>query len=334
MSIPRVCFPVFYVLLGAALPAAAQSVVATHAGIIHYFEGAVSVAGAPLQPQFGRFPEIPEGAELRTTAGRAEVLLGPGVMLRVAEDSDIKMLSSVLTNTRLELLSGTAILEAKDAQPGNSQTILYKGWQVRIPQQGVYRIDSNPEQLRVYNGVVEVRTAQGSPVSVNAGQTLPLASVLVPDETVGPPGDGFNSWSFDRSEAIAADNATAAQITDDPALYPDLADASGLAMASYTYFPPTVGLPYSTYGAYAAYTPYLGSSYYGYYSYAVRSGYALRPLSTGLPSGTLPPLRLHYPTTGIYHPGVGVPITRPGMVTPSIPHTVPVARPAAHVGHR
>ena len=81
MHLPRVCLAALSVLLGAALPAAAQSVVSTHAGVVHYFEGVVSIGGVPLQPQFGRFPEMAEGSELRTAEGRAEVLLGPGVIL-------------------------------------------------------------------------------------------------------------------------------------------------------------------------------------------------------------------------------------------------------------
>jgi hypothetical protein len=337
MHLPRVFFPALSVLLGAALPAAAQSVVSTHAGVIHYFEGAVSIGGAGLQPQFGRFPEIPEGAELRTAEGRAEVLLGPGVILRVAEDSAVKILSSSLADTRLEVLSGTAILESKDALPGNSLAIMYREWQMRIPKQGVYRIDSNPEQLRVYNGEVEVRAAQGEPVTVKAGQTLPLAAILVPDQTLGAPGDGFNSWAFERSEAIAVDNATAAQIVDDPALYPNLADASGLALAGYTYFPPTTGYPYMGYGTYGAWSPYVGGYYgYGYaFGYGPGARYTFRPPYPGFSGGvTLPPLHPRLPPLGGYHPGVGFPISHPVILPPSMPRPAPAARPAIHGGHR
>jgi hypothetical protein len=337
MHLPRVCLAALSVLLGAALPAAAQSVVSTHAGVVHYFEGVVSIGGVPLQPQFGRFPEMAEGSELRTAEGRAEVLLGPGVILWVAEDSAVKMLSSSLADTRLEVLSGTAMLESKDALPGNSLAILHKEWQMRIPKQGAYRIDSNPEQLRVYNGEVEVRAAQGAPVTVKAGQTLSLAAVLVPDQTLGDPGDGFNSWSFERSEAIAADDATAAQIVDDPALYPNLADGSGLALAGYTYFPPTMGYPYIGYGTYGAWSPYI-ATYYGYgyaLRYGPRPGYTFRPLYPGLPGGvTLPPLHLRFPTVGGSHPGVGFPTSHPGILFPSIPRPAPAAHPVIHVGHR
>jgi hypothetical protein len=328
MHLPRVYFSLPTALLVAALPAAAQSVVSTHAGVVHYFEGAVSIGGAPLQQQFGRFPVIPDGAELRTAEGRAEVLLGPGVILRVAEQSAVKMISSILTDTRVEMLSGTVILESRNALPGNSLTVMHQAWQMRIARQGVYRIDSSPEQVRVYDGEVEVRTAQDAPVTVKAGQTLPLAAILVPDETLGAPGDGFNSWTFDRSEAVAADNNTADQIVDDPALYPDLADASGLSLAGYTYFPATTGYPSATYGNYGAWNPYIGS--YNGYAYGSSLIYTQRTLRPGLPGGLiLPPLRLPYPSPGGYRLGGTYPAPRP--VVPVAPRPAPAA---VHAGHR
>jgi hypothetical protein len=318
MNLPRVFFTSLFAFFGSALPAAAQSVVSAHAGVVHYFEGAVSIAGAPLQAQFGRFPEIPEGAELRTTEGRAEVLLGPGVILRVAEDSALKILSSRLADTRLEMLSGTAILDSKDPLPGNSVVLMYKEWEIRVPKQGVYRIDSHPEQMRVYYGAVEVRAGRNTPVTANAGQTLPLAAVLVPDLTLGPPGDEFNRWAFERGEAIAADNATASQIVDDPALYPDLSDLSGLALAGYTYFPPTLGGSYMGYGVYGLGSGYLGS----YFGLQYRSGlaYPFRPTHTGLSVVTAPPPHL---------PSVGSPGSRPIIHPPTVPRPVLVPHPAA-----
>jgi hypothetical protein len=335
MHVPHMCFPALFAIFGTALPAPAQSIVSTHAGVIHYFEGDVSIAGTALQPQFGRFPEIPEGAELQTTEGRAEVLLGPGVILRLAENSALKMISSSLADARLEILSGAAILNAKDPLPGNSLALLYKSWEVRIPKQGVYRIDTDPEQLRVYFGEVEVRAAKDAPVVAKAGQTLPLAAVLVPDLTLGPPGDEFNRWAFDRGEAISADNATAAQIVDDPALYP-ATDLSGLALAGYTYFPPTIGSPYLGYGGYGGY-PYAGYGGYGGYGFGnpylgsyfsprfgQSSVYTYRPIFPGLSGVSVQPPHLRLP-------GGGAPPPRPGLHSPSLPRPVPVTpHPAPH----
>ena len=338
MHLPRLLYPALCLLLGATLPSGAQSVVSTHAGVVHYFEGAVSIDGTPLKPHFGRFPEIPEGAELRTAEGRAEVLLGPGVILRVAENSAIKLVASNLDDTRVEVLSGASILESKTPLPGNSVVMRYKNWDMSTPKLGTYRIDTEPEQIRVYNGEVEVRATEGAPVTLRAGQTLPLAVVLVPNQTLGPPGDEFNNWAFERSEAIAADDATAAQIVDDPALYPDLGDISGLALAGYTYFPPTINYPYLLRGTYGAWTPY-PAGYYGYesaFGYGPGARYTVRPLYPG-PGRALPTLHFPYPSQGGYHPGAGF---HPGISSPSIPRPAPAARPtpiahpAARTGRR
>src|SRR5215472_3504504 len=85
-----------------ALPVLGQAVISTHSGVVYFFEGSVFVGDQRLEQKFGRFPEVGEGRELRTEHGRAEVLLTPGVFLRVGENSAIRMLSSKISDTRVE----------------------------------------------------------------------------------------------------------------------------------------------------------------------------------------------------------------------------------------
>src|SRR5271163_2603282 len=92
-----------------AVSASGQAVISTHSGVVHYFEGAVYLNDQPLEPRLGRFLSMPEGAELRTEEGRAEVLLTPGVFLRIDRNSAIRMVSSSLADSRVELLSGSAM---------------------------------------------------------------------------------------------------------------------------------------------------------------------------------------------------------------------------------
>ena len=99
-----------------AVVCSAQSVTSAHSGTLHYFEGDVSIDGTPVQSKAGRFSEIEEQSVLRTARGRAEVLLTPGVFLRVGESSALKMLDNRLLSTRLEILSGTVIVESDDPQ--------------------------------------------------------------------------------------------------------------------------------------------------------------------------------------------------------------------------
>src|ERR1700674_3851376 len=71
-----------------------QSAISAHSGMIHYVEGKVLLEGQPVDPKFGEFPEVKNDQVLETEEGRAEVLLTPGVFLRVAENSSFKMLSN------------------------------------------------------------------------------------------------------------------------------------------------------------------------------------------------------------------------------------------------
>src|SRR5271168_2923137 len=133
--------------LALAVTAAGQSVISTRSGVVHFFEGSVTVAGRPLELHAGKFSMIPEGAELRTAKGRAEVLLTPGVILRVGEQTAIRLASNALADTRVELLEGSAMLDSEEISPGTSVTLAYQEWNVKFLQRGAYRIDSDPPRL-------------------------------------------------------------------------------------------------------------------------------------------------------------------------------------------
>ena len=311
-------------------PAAhAQAVVSTRSGLVHFFEGAVFVAGQPLQAHMGKFTCIPEGSELRTEQGRAEVLLTPGVFLRVGEKSAIRMVASALADTRVELLAGSAIMDSAEPAAGTSVTLQYKDWTVRQPQKGIYRIDTQPAKIEAREGKVEVAAAAAAPVAVEQGMDMPLAAVLVPETAPVAPSDSLTDWADGRAQSISTDNAIAANIQD-PGTMTDL----GLPPDGFTYFPmlglSSLGLnPLGGYGSVGAYSGLYGTSLYpyqaGFYSLYL-PGYTYRPLflrlpSSGLTHSFLPPYRTGLPITSPH-----MPTTRP--ITPAITH------PAIHVGHR
>ena len=67
------------------------------------------------------------------------------------------MISNQLDDTRVELLRGSAVLDqGSDTLANTSVTILYNLDQAHIKQPGRYRFDSEPPQVKVESGDVEV----------------------------------------------------------------------------------------------------------------------------------------------------------------------------------
>jgi hypothetical protein len=249
----------------------AQSIVSVHSGVLYFFDGAVFIGDQQAEQRFGKFPDIDEGRVLRTEKGRAELLLTPGVFLRIGDYAAIRMLSNQLADTRVELLHGSAILEANPEAAGTKVTLIYKNWRLRVPKKGVYRIDCEPPQIQAYAGEVEVSVLdKADPVSVREGESVPLAAVLVPEKSLKEGNDDFKNWAMTRSQAVAADNAIASQIVDDPTKM----DASDLASGGISYFPagniPALGMtnPYGV-SFWSPYQSALSSLYFPPYLYAV-----------------------------------------------------------------
>jgi hypothetical protein len=192
-----------------AFPAWSQSVISVYSGVIHLAEGSVFLDNRPLDQKPGRFEEIKPGSELRLEDGRAEVLLTPGVFLRLGEGSAIRMVSNVLADTRVDLLHGPAIVDAAEPSPQTSVTVAVGETQIRVRKAGRYRFNSNPSELRVSDGDAEVTVAGGKPYAVNSGHSLDLASGTVIRNS--PIADDLDNWDRDRSEAISRGNLAGSQ---------------------------------------------------------------------------------------------------------------------------
>src|SRR5579863_10006936 len=182
MSSGRYPLTMFTALASMLLPVSAQSVISTRSGLIHFFEGEVYLGDQSLESHLGRFPSVPQGAELRTAEGRAEVLLTPGVFLRMGDRSAIRMVANDLADTQVELETGSVIVDSGEPNLNTSITLIYKNWRVHFLQKGAYRIDADPARLWVRDGQAEVFAGLSKePVSVEHGMSLPFAGVLVPE---------------------------------------------------------------------------------------------------------------------------------------------------------
>ena len=273
-------------LAAGSVAAFAQSaVISARSGLIHYVEGQVYVGGQLVETKFGVFPEVKENQQLKTEEGRAEVLLTPGIFLRLGENSSFRMITNRLIDTRLEFLSGSAIVEAEEIGKDNSVTVVYGDTTVHPLKKGIYRFDATMGELRVFDGLAEV-TAGDQTVEVREGHLIALNTLAVHrfDKTVT---DALNRWSERRDGYVSMANVGAATT-----LRNSLFDGGNLFLSGrywnpsfgmYSYVPGLGGMFYSPFGNpfYSPFDVYQAGSFYypGYYGYGYGYGYNGYPYS-------------------------------------------------------
>lgn len=203
---------VIAVAAAVSAPAFAQSIVSAKAGLIHKVEGKVLVDGKVTDPKFGQFPELKESSVLATERGRAEILLGPGTFLRLAEDGAVRMVSRDLTDTRVELLAGSLLVECAELMPENHVRLAFKDAVVNIQKAGLYRLNADPAEFLVYDGKAEL-TRGDSTVVMTKGRYASLDEPVLAARKFDPSlGDSLYRWSSRRSGYIATANVSAARM--------------------------------------------------------------------------------------------------------------------------
>lgn len=283
------------VLVLGALPASAQTVIGAKSGVINWVEGDVFLGDKPYVMQPSQFGEVKENMVFRTEEGRAEILLPPGVFLRLAEKSSFKMISNRLIDTRIELLTGSGIVEVDDLAKEATVTVVCKDGTVSLTKAGIYRFDTDPAQIKVYKGTAEVAMS-GQNVSVPAGKMIQLSGPVASAEKFNTEvTDSFDHWSRRRGELVANANISAAKQANSYGSYGYSADPClGYGYGGYRTGPfarPWGTWGYNPYYGLGTYIPCQGSfmSPYGYRfwsPYAVyQAFYAPRPAYNWNPNG-------------------------------------------------
>ena len=150
------------VLLGiGALCAPAFGAIPARPGTVNYIEGAASLDGKQLNSHDVGTVTLNAGDELTTQQGRAEVLLTPGVFLRLGDDSAVKMISPDLTLTQVELEHGHAGVEVDQIFKQNDLQVIDAGVATQLVQNGYYEFDTNPATVKVFNGKAAVEVKDG-----------------------------------------------------------------------------------------------------------------------------------------------------------------------------
>ncbi len=194
-----------------AYPALAQMIAPVRSGYVHYIEGTVFLDNQLIpEPITGQFPKMEEGSVIRTEQGRAEVLMNPGVTLRLAEDSSARLVMNPFADTRVELIKGSGSVQVIERLKDTNFSLGIGAAQIVFDKAGYVHVDAEPGRIRVYSGQVNVRL-DGKLFEVSDGKMLEFANgasaqIQGFDKKQT---EALDRWSMRRGEVLAEANAAA-----------------------------------------------------------------------------------------------------------------------------
>ena len=181
-------------------------------GTLNYVEGQVAVDSRPLDSKSIGSAVLETGQSIRTENGKAEVLLTPGVFLRVGSNSSVEMISPSLTNTEIGVNEGEASVEVAEIRKQNDIRVDADSATTELVKNGYYDFDTARNQVLVLDGEAivddngrQVKVKSGHALTLNQESTKPQSF----DKKNYESSDLYN-WSSLRSAYLAEANVDAA----------------------------------------------------------------------------------------------------------------------------
>jgi hypothetical protein len=142
-------------------------------GALNYVEGQAAIGDQTLDSKSVGSAELQNGQALTTENGKAEILLTPGVYLRLGSNSSVTMVSTGLANTQVSLDQGHAMLEVDQLYPQNDIRVGEGGASTRVMKTGLYDFDAANHAVRVFDGKADVFVGDHK-TTVNGGHEVEL----------------------------------------------------------------------------------------------------------------------------------------------------------------
>ena len=187
-----------------------QSPFSGRLGFIYHVEGEAAVISySGSESRAKRLHHLRAGQHLRTQAGRVEVMLAPGLILRTAEKTEIKMVKAHSRDLQLRLIAGSAALQIVSNSHLDSLSIHSGDSTVKFRRLGLYRLDApagESPQLKVFSGQatvfaygVEHKVKKKWSLAFAAPNNRPLLARFDPSQK-----DSFDQWHRERTPALEA----------------------------------------------------------------------------------------------------------------------------------
>jgi hypothetical protein len=264
-------------------------------GSLNYVEGHVAIGDQPVDAQAIGATMLQPGQSLTTNNGKAEILLTPGVFLRLDDTSAVQMVAAGLTDTEVTLQQGRAMVEVTEIHPENNLRITEDGVSTQLLKTGLYDFDATQNQIRVFSGKAavldgdrEVTVEGGHQVDLNVEGKLKTEKFNKDDYKESD----LYRWSSLRSSYLAEANVDAARVYVNNGYYGPGWVGAGWYWNSwygaYTYIP-AGGIFYSPFG-WGFYSPlfvfrapvfFVGHPFFHTFGPGFHSVVVTRPVVTG-----------------------------------------------------
>lgn len=246
-------------------------------GTVNYVEGSVDLGNQALNAKSIGATTLEPGQTIVTNNGKAEILLTPGVFVRLGDNSALQLVSPNLTKTEVQLERGKAMVEVDEIHKDNDLLMADNGAVTQMQKAGLYEFNADSGKVLVFKG--EAKVDEGDlHKEVKGGHELNVEQAKL--KTTGFDKDKYEDsdlykFSSLRSQYIADASANAAE------QYAGAGWAPGWFWdpwySAYTFFP-YGGFMYSPFGwGWGFYSPawigYYGAPGFYHGHYLVGAGY-------------------------------------------------------------
>lgn len=250
-------------------------------GTLNYIEGSADLNGQTIAQNAIGSATLAPGQTLSTANGRAEVLLTPGVFLRLGHNSTVKMVSPDITDTAVSVERGRATVEVDQLFKENNIHVLEDHVPVQLVQTGLYEFNADQGTVLVFKGKAAIDKGNGHWATIKSDHVVNLTAGAADVNSTKFNADeaeqaGLYRWSSLRSDYLAEANQ-------------QMASEYGEGYAPGWYWDPYT-VDYTFLGAYPFYSPFGwgfapfgwgggwgGWGYPGYYGGGFYGGHAPGP---------------------------------------------------------
>ncbi|HTW48000.1 MAG TPA: hypothetical protein VMD92_08630 [Acidobacteriaceae bacterium] len=215
-------------------------------GTLNYVEGAATIDGHFLAASSVGSVTLQPGQEIATSQGRVEVLLTPGVFLRLDHNSAAKMTSSDLLNTVVNVDRGQAAVEVDQIFRENDLHVVENNVPVQLLKPGFYEFNAARGTVLVFSGEAAALRPSGRFTTIKAHHELNVAEgaqkKTVSFDENAQEQSGLYRWSSLRSDYLAEANQ-------------EIAGEYGMGYAPGWYWDPWMW-DYTFLGPYPFYSPF------------------------------------------------------------------------------